>query len=720
MAQKIVLFNGPEFGDLWQTDGTVSGTFDITGSSGIFSGVLNPKFITAFDGEALFEGTDTSDAFGLWVTDGTAAGTQELTGIVGANPSGLDPQYMQVYNGMVLFQGEAGVAGDDVPGLWVTNGTAAGTFEIGGVANAGISGISPGGLLPGDPDFTVFNGKVLFSGRDAANNQGLWVTDGTAAGTFELAPISGAFAVGSPGSDVLGSGRNMTVLGNKVLFRGTDLQDTPGSLWVTDGTAAGTVEVGGQGNAAIVGSPNGFTGTFTSELPLGIQPQDLTTFNNVVLFAGFDNTLKPNGFYADTDGLWVSDGTAGGTFELGGIGNAGIVGAAPALSGGIFWFGFIEFPDFTVYNGKVLFVGYDASGHVGLWETNGTAGGTVEIGGQGNAGISGGLSLNDSQSPDFTVYNGKVLFNAIGGLWVTDGTAAGTHELESLGGLFPTDLTAVTIGPIASIAPQTIQNDYLGITRTALSLNQATTEANQIDTGGTTEAQYVESLLSQVADTTIPVVAVEASMYGAVGSSAVITNLVNNFLPGQLAYAHQAGLDPGVFACLETALVFAFANEAGNAGFANNYGPSNAAMPATGAGDAAFAAAATNAIFGSAQTANTANALLGYVHFLEGFFTANGIVGVQNPTADQIVIAARAGAWGEGVAIALENNLGSLPGQTTNFLEDAAQGTAVYSAPFSSQPIAAPFQGSASGSGGITGSTVQVTGVAAHVDHILM
>jgi autotransporter-associated beta strand protein len=269
------------------------------------------------------------------------------------------------------------------------------------------------------------------------------------------------------------------------------------------------------------------------------------------------------------------------------------------------------------------------------------------------------------------------------------------------------------------ITPTAIQNGYLAITRTPLSLDQATTESNAIIAGTATETKYVNSLLSQVADTTIPVVAVEGSMYGAVGSSAVITNLVINFLPGQLAYAMQVGLDPGVFACLETALVFAFANEAGATTFADNYGSSNAAMPATAAGDAAFAAAATNAIFGSAQTANTANALLGYVNFLEGFFTANGIVGVQNPTADQIIVAARAGAWGEGVAIALENNLGSLPGQTTNFLEDAAQGTAIYSAPFSSQPTATPFQGAAIASVAIA-SHVQVTGIAAPIDHIAM
>ena len=304
-------------------------------------------------------------------------------------------------------------------------------------------------------------------------------------------------------------------------------------------------------------------------------------------------------------------------------------------------------------------------------------------------------NLSNSQFIDTFIYN--TILSAQGQDQTTIENQIGTAELT----LYP-------------------QNDYLAITRTALPVAQATTIVNEIIAGTTTETQYVDSLLSQVADTTIPVVAVEGSMYGAVGSSAVITNLVTNFLPGQLAYASQVGLDPVVFACLETALVFAFSNETGATTFANNYGPSNTAMPATAAGDAAFAAAATNAIFGSAQTANTAPAILGYVNFLEGFFTANGIVGVQNPTPDQIVIAARAGAWGEGVAIALENNLGAIPGQTTNFLEDAAQGSAIYSYPLASQPTASPFQGAATASVATTASHVQVTGVAAPVEHPLM
>jgi probable HAF family extracellular repeat protein len=268
----------------------------------------------------------------------------------------------------------------------------------------------------------------------------------------------------------------------------------------------------------------------------------------------------------------------------------------------------------------------------------------------------------------------------------------------------------------STISTVAVQLDYLAMTRTGLPLDQATSIANSIDAGSTTEFAFMNSLFVQVADTTVPAVAVEASMYGAVGSSAEITLLATQFLPAQVAYAIQTGYDPLVFACQTLGLVFAFGNEAGNTGFANNYGPSNAAMPNNSAGDATFAVAATNAIFGSTQTANTAPAILGYVHFLEGFFTANGVVGVANPTADQIVIAARAGAWGDAVAIALENpTLAPLAGQTINFLDNAAQGTAIYSAPFSSQPTPLPFQGQDTSA---TTSDAQLIGVGAPTDHV--
>jgi ELWxxDGT repeat protein len=76
-------------------------------------------------------------------------------------------------------------------GLWMSDGTAAGTHEL-----TGITGASAGGLNPGD--FTVFNGEALFAANNTAGATGLWVTNGTAVGTHELTGISGAYT-GYPG-----------------------------------------------------------------------------------------------------------------------------------------------------------------------------------------------------------------------------------------------------------------------------------------------------------------------------------------------------------------------------------------------------------------------------------------------------------------------------------------------------------------------------------------
>ena len=138
----------------------------------------------------LFQGTNTSSKRGLWETNGTTTGTFELTPIVGANASGLSPSNITGYKGEVLFEGLDLSTPSGHYGLWVTNGTAAGTQEI-----AGTSGLSPN-------DLTVFGGQVLFSG-----GSGLWATNGTAAGTHEVTSVAGA-----PG--------DLTVFGSEVLFAG--------------------------------------------------------------------------------------------------------------------------------------------------------------------------------------------------------------------------------------------------------------------------------------------------------------------------------------------------------------------------------------------------------------------------------------------------------------------------------------------------------------------
>src|SRR3984957_21088008 len=67
-------------------------------------------------------------------------------------------------------------AGND--GLWVSNGTAAGTSELTGISGTGAGGFAPSGL-------TVFKSEVLFEGQDTAGNDGLWGTKGTGGSTSD-------------------------------------------------------------------------------------------------------------------------------------------------------------------------------------------------------------------------------------------------------------------------------------------------------------------------------------------------------------------------------------------------------------------------------------------------------------------------------------------------------------------------------------------------------
>ena len=71
-------------------------------------------------------------------------------------------------------------------------------------------------------------------------------------------------------------------------------------------------------------------------------------------------------------GLWVTDGTAGGTHEI-------LAGSAAGL----------DPSGFSVFGSEVLFSGHDAAGHSQLWETDGTAAGThaLTVAGASAAGL---------------------------------------------------------------------------------------------------------------------------------------------------------------------------------------------------------------------------------------------------------------------------------------------------------------------------------------------
>ena len=330
-----------------------------------------------------------------------------------------------------------------------------------------------------------------------------------------------------------------------------------------------------------------------------------------------------------------------------------------------------------------VIIGRNGDDHI-----EGFAGDDTQVGGPGNDSLDGGAGL------DTAVYSGPRSQYTITQT-STGITVAGPDGIDTLSGIELAQFSDATITLVqpGTVSATTVQNDYIGIVRSSLPQNQATTVANAINSGAQTEFQYVNSLLSQVANTTFPAVAVEASMYGAVGTSAEVTALATQFLPAQVENATKYGFNPLVYATEALGLVFAFNNETGSTAFATGYGPSNATMPNSTAGDSAFAAAASNGIFGAASTSTLVNAINNYVSNWKAFYSNNGIPGISNPSADQVDLAARGAAWGDAVGLGLANNLGSLQAQATEFLMDAAQGNAMYSESLVGQPHHSPFQG---------------------------
>jgi ELWxxDGT repeat protein len=406
---------------LWVTNGTAQGTRELTGITGA-SNKFNPNNFVQFNGKIYFAASDSNDSTpqNLWVTDGTAAGTKELTGISGAFIAGLwqwlNPQYLTPLGNSLLF---SGLDGHTNTGLWISNGTAAGTHELIGIQGAWpwIRGSAPSGEPAGvyglDPtSLTAFNGKVLFAGyvNDTFGSNGLWVTDGTVSGTKLIADNTANYKGLRP--------TDLTLFNNQVYFNGYDANFLHG-LWVSDGTSGGTYEVVGISGANTVRG-------------IGLNPQDLTAFNGKLLFQGTGTGGNAN--------LWVSDGTVQGTREIVGVTGANSAGLMPS--------------NMTVLGLNVLFSGRNQSGNYGLWITDGTARGTYEL-----TGIAGASTASHSDGTkgldptNFALLNGKLVFDAFDslgkqGLWVTDGTIKGTYELTGLtgaatGGVKPAELTTV-------------------------------------------------------------------------------------------------------------------------------------------------------------------------------------------------------------------------------------------------------------------------------------
>src|SRR5690349_1392900 len=301
--------------------------------------------------------------------------------------------------------------------LWRTDGTAAGTTEL-------ARGVEGSHLWRFNGYSKVYKGKFYFRSGDE-----LWRSDGTAEGTVLLHSSVGELIILGATDDYL-------------FFRAKD-EVTGIELYRTDGTASGTILLkdidpgsasGYQGGAGVVGNFFLFAGhdpTHGTELWKSDGSPGGTTLVKDINSAG-DGYFYVSGGYPDREGgdfssgpryyctgnsegagreAWVSDGTAAGTFML--------ADASPGPESS----GFITFG--IDHNGSVYFVnGPD------LWKTQGTTASTSFIKRIGN-------EENDFTYHDFIVNNGRVYFWAyaiypeVEYLWTTDGTMAGTTSVFS-------------------------------------------------------------------------------------------------------------------------------------------------------------------------------------------------------------------------------------------------------------------------------------------------
>ena len=457
--------NGVKTGfELWFTDGTADGThlvYDANTSGDQADGIgppASPQTTVLDNGIALFVATIDGSATVALFSTGPAAGSAGQIAI----PYASAPSSLLEVNGKGLFTATLSVGSTDpYSAVFITDGTVEGTERISTETNvssfssfvtaAGIEKVSFTGsdqqLWVTDGTTTTrvttgasvdgarigLNGRQLFFSAPTTGRQ-LWSTDGTLGGTTLL-------------SSTLGTGQrevfNTGVFGtttSRAFFEthgSTGIASSP-TLWVTDGTSAGTVQIAtwsnDTGQPVAVGNRLFFTTSdATGNVGLSVTNGTVAGTTQLVSQRIGGLSLGPSGTAVfretDTSGnstLFITDGTSGGTRaitsnSLTNVGNYAIAG---------------NHLFFTADEGTYPALSYGEIFSVG---TSGNAV-RLDIGG-------------DIRATNLTVVGSRLLFNAQkpsgeSESWITDGTQAGTHVVQGSGFVTPGNGTAAFNAPL--------------------------------------------------------------------------------------------------------------------------------------------------------------------------------------------------------------------------------------------------------------------------------
>jgi ELWxxDGT repeat protein len=213
----------------------------------------------AFQGQLFFSGFDsTTGTSELWESDGTPANTFDVTQI-NATGTSADPHDFAVSNNLLYFAADNGADGDQ---LWVYDPSPSNPSYGQRVLDGSGRPIDRPAWLTDAPD-SHGNDTLYFYADNGNNTAQLWKLPATSQAAFAPAtPVQAA----APAQNVT----ELQFVNDTVFFVAHDSTGL-GSLWQSDGTAAGTVPVPAA------------AGTLSN-------PSQLTVSNSSIFFAGSDGS----------------------------------------------------------------------------------------------------------------------------------------------------------------------------------------------------------------------------------------------------------------------------------------------------------------------------------------------------------------------------------------------------------------------------------------------
>ena len=309
--------------ELWKTDGTAAGTINVIDYPGTTNSIT---WIENLNGLGILGQIVSTTGREIYKSDGSTAGSGLVLDINSGTSSGAGASAYK-WGNTIYFQGITTGSGTE---LWKTDGTTAGTVLVADI-ETGTASSSP-------TRFQGIGNTVYFRATTVANGQELWKTDGTAAGTSLVADINVGTGTSNPDQIAAVSGNlyffasdnnlnydfykydglvltkladfnaltatittNYVLLNGKIYFAADSNSDGSRELWMTDGTAAGTVSVASSYSGSI--NPTGvnfitlsngklfFSGALT-------DGSELFSFDTVVLKNNISNldalSIYPN------------------------------------------------------------------------------------------------------------------------------------------------------------------------------------------------------------------------------------------------------------------------------------------------------------------------------------------------------------------------------------------------------------------------------------------